>query len=934
MSNGLKEIIIKGAKTHNLKNIDLIIPKEKLCVITGLSGSGKSSLAFDTIYAEGQRRYVESLSSYARQFLDISDKPDVEHIEGLAPAISIEQKSTSRNPRSTVGTITEIHDYLRVLYARIGIPQCPEHKLSLKASTISEMVESILQLGANTKIMILAPIVRRRKGEFKVLLENLAREGFSRARIDGDTFLLSEPPTLELHKTHSIEIIVDRLIVKLDDANFVSRLVSSLETTLKRADGLALISSPSNDFDDILFSQNYSCPECGFSISELEPRNFSFNNPQGACPKCLGLGFSSNFYPEYFISNENLSIAEGAIKFFTPNSAKRYNILVKLAQALNFNLNTPYTDLTTDIKNTIFYGSDKLNITYKRLLSQKEYTFNGIINYMVKHLSDFPKYIREDIEEKAYNTECKECNGERIALAYRNVFINNKSLPALCKMSILELLNFFENIKLSNHEMQIAERLIKEIKFRLQFLVNVGLDYLNLERSANTLSGGESQRIRLASQIGTGLTGVLYVLDEPSIGLHQRDNEKLLQSLIHLKNLGNSVIVVEHDEDTMRQADHIIDIGPGAGVHGGEVVAQGTLENIINEPRSITGQYLSGKRKILIPKRKKVTKKIISIFNAQEHNLQGIDVHIPIGLFTCVTGVSGSGKSTLINDTLYAYTQSEGINHYGKCDKITGLEQIERVINIDQSPIGRTPRSNPATYVDIFTEIREIFALTKEARAKGFTTQRFSFNLHGGRCDKCSGDGVIRVEMNFLPDVYVLCDECHGQRYNQETLKITYKEKTISDVLNMTVDEALLFFDPYPSLKRKLQILNDVGLGYIKLGQNSTTLSGGEAQRIKLAKELSKTNTGKNLYILDEPTTGLHFQDIEMLLKVLIKLRDCGNTIIVIEHNLDIIKSADYIIDLGPEGGSKGGNIIACGTPKDIVAEKRSYTGQFLQKIL
>lgn len=930
-----KEIIIKGAKTHNLKNISLRIPKESFCVITGLSGSGKSSLAFDTIYAEGQRRYVESLSSYARQFLDITDKPDVELIEGLAPAISIEQKSTSRNPRSTVGTITEIHDYLRVLYARIGVPECPEHHISLKASTIKEMVSSVLELPVNTKFMILSPVVRKRKGEFKVLLANLAREGFLRARIDGDTYLLAEPPELELHKNHTIDLIIDRLIVKKDDENFITRLTSSIETALKYSNGLAEVASINGEFADLLFSQNYSCPECGFSISELEPRNFSFNNPQGACPKCSGLGYYTTYQPSNFIFDENLSLEEGALKFFTPSSASRYQIITQLADKLHFSLTTPYKELEESVKNALFYGSKDADISYKKPYGFKEYKFNGIIDYITLNLTDLPIYIREDLNEHALQNTCEECNGERLALAYRHVFINHKSLPALCEMSIQELADFFNNIKLSSLEEQIASRLIKEIKLRLTFLLNVGLNYLTLSRSANTLSGGETQRIRLASQIGSGLTGVLYVLDEPSIGLHQRDNERLLNSLIRLKELGNSVIVVEHDEDTIRRADYIVDIGPGAGVHGGEVVASGTLEDIIKEPRSYTGQYLTGKLNIAIPKRKKINKKnVITIKDARAHNLKNITVNIPVGLFTCITGVSGSGKSTLINNTLYEYATNVRSSVHTKCSEIIGLDKFEHIINIDQSPIGRTPRSNPATYVNLFTEIREIFAQTKEARARGFTKRRFSFNIAGGRCDKCEGDGVICVAMNFLPDVYVTCDECHGKRYNQETLKVTYKDKTIADVLNMTVSEALDFFEAYPPLKRKLQTLKEVGLGYITLGQSATTLSGGEAQRIKLAKELSRVNTGKNLYILDEPTTGLHFHDVAMLLKVLLKLRESGNTVIVIEHNLDIIKSADYIIDLGPEGGSGGGNVVAFGTPEEICKVKESYTGQFLTPIL
>ena len=932
-----KEIVIKGAKTHNLKNINLNIPKNSFCVITGLSGSGKSSLAFDTIYAEGQRRYVESLSSYARQFLEITDKPDVELIEGLSPAISIEQKSSSHNPRSTVGTITEIYDYLRVLYARIGEAKCPTHHLPLKASTIKEMTDSILALNEGEKIVILSPVIRNRKGEYKQLLANLARDGFMRARIDGDIYLLSEPPELDLHKKHSIEIVIDRLIIKKDES-FKSRLVSSLETTLKYSNGLAIISSINKAFEDMLFSQNYACPECGFAITELEPRNYSFNNPQGACEKCSGLGFFSEFIPESFIADEELSLRDGAIKFWSESSHSRFALLEKLAFEMKFSLDTPYKVLSKEIKEAIFYGPKDITITYSHFYTHRKDTFTGILDYMRKNINDLPKYLKEDFSEKMIHKECDCCHGKRLKEAYVNVFINDKSLPDLGNESIEDNLNFFKNLKLTKIQNQIAHRLIKEITSRLNFLVSVGLNYLNLNRSADTLSGGESQRIRLASQIGSGLTGVLYVLDEPSIGLHQKDNERLLNSLINLRDLGNTVIVVEHDEDTIRKADYIVDIGPFAGTKGGEVVAAGSLEDIINEPRSITGQYLSGKESIKIPERKSSSDKFIEIKNATGHNLKNINVKIPVGLFTVITGVSGSGKSTLINDTLFPYAQYKlnGAKSLTKilCDEILGLEYFDKVIDIDQSPIGRTPRSNPATYVDFFTPIREIFAQTRDARAKGFNKNRFSFNLASGRCPKCSGDGLIRVEMNFLPDVYVLCDECNGARYNQETLKITYKNKTISDVLNMTIDEALEFFEAYPNIKRKLSTLQDVGLGYLTLGQSATTLSGGEAQRIKLAKELSRVSTGKTLYILDEPTTGLHFKDVDMLLKVLMKLRDAGNSIIVIEHNLDVIKSADYIIDLGPDGGKNGGQIIATGTPEEIAKCKASYTGQFLKQIL
>ncbi len=936
-----QELIIKGAKTHNLKNINVTIPKNSLCVITGLSGSGKSSLAFDTIYAEGQRKYVESLSAYARQFLQLMDKPDVELIEGLSPAISIEQKSTSHNPRSTVGTITEIHDYLRVLYARIGEARCPQHNTVLKASTIKQMQDEILQLPADSKIMILAPVVRNRKGEYRLLLENMARSGYVRARIDGEVCDLSDPPTLDLHKKHNIEIIIDRLKVRYDDT-FTQRIADSLETALKLADGLACVASMDNAFPTIQFSQNYACPECGYAISEIEPRNFSFNNPAGACPTCSGLGILQSFLPESFITDPKLSLREGAIKYWSPTAKARFAILTSLAETLNFSLDTPYQDLPSQIQHLLFYGYEQEIEVHQELDKgghiQKTIQFTGILASFQKTMKEGFNTQKDELAKYLTSTTCPDCQGDRIRHEYRHVFINNVNLPDLGKQTIRQNLEFFQNLKLTTQEKQIADRLLKEIVARLQFLVNVGLDYLNLNRSAETLSGGESQRIRLASQIGSGLTGVMYVLDEPSIGLHQRDNAKLLESLTNLRNLGNTVIVVEHDEDTIRKADFIVDVGPKAGKYGGEIVAAGTLDTIIANPNSLTGQYLAKQRFIAIPQRKPLGKNFLTLTGATGNNLKDVTLQIPCGLFTCVTGVSGSGKSTLINDTLYAIAQRT-LNGARTIipmpyKNITGLEYFDKVVNIDQTPIGRTPRSNPATYVDFFTAIRELFASTHEARARGYTPGRFSFNIKGGRCEACQGDGVIRVEMNFLPDVYVMCEECKGQRFNKETLDITYKGKTITDVLNMSVDEALEFFDAHPMIKRKLATLQAVGLSYITLGQAATTLSGGEAQRIKLAKELSRTSTGRTLYILDEPTTGLHFYDVEMLLKVLFSLRDAGNTIIVIEHNLDVIKCADHIIDLGPEGGNGGGQIIAQGTPEAIAKVPHSYTGQFLAKML
>ena len=936
------EIIIKGAKTHNLKNISLRIPKNRFCVITGLSGSGKSSLAFDTLYAEGQRKYVESLSSYARQFLQLMDKPDVEMIEGLSPAISIEQKSTSHNPRSTVGTITEVYDYLRLLFARIGEARCPEHGYVLKAQTVKQMIDSCLALPEDSKIMILSPVVRNRKGEYKVLLDNLARDGYIRVRIDNDTYDLSDPPTLDLQKKHTIEVVVDRLKIKTDESSRI-RISDSLERALKLSDGLASVVSMTDDFPPLEFSSKYSCPECGYSVSEIEPRNFSFNNPAGACPCCLGLGIQEVFTPEAFIVDDKASIRDGAIKGWSASSTFNFATMDALSKQYGFSLDIPLNKLSSKILNIIFYGTgnDEIEVVQKfrngsEFKSSK--SFEGIVPQMTRKYQTARDYEKDEYTRFLTSVPCPECNGARLKKAYRHVFVNNINLPDLCNLTIAESLEFFNNLTLNPQQEQIASKVLKEIRERLSFLVNVGLSYLTLSRSAETLSGGEAQRIRLASQIGSGLTGVMYVLDEPSIGLHQRDNTKLLESLYHLRDLGNTVIVVEHDDDTIRRADHIIDIGPGAGEHGGFVVAEGTVEDIIKSKDSVTGKYLSGKCSIAIPKRKKSDKQYLVVKNATGHNLKGVDLKIPKGLFTCITGVSGSGKSTLINDTLYAIAQRRlngAVNiKPAPYKSIDGLELFDKVINVDQTPIGRTPRSNCATYVDFFTTIRELFAQTQEARARGYTSGRFSFNIKGGRCEACQGDGIIKVEMNFLPDVYVTCDECNGKRYNKETLDITYKGKNISDILNMTVDEALEFFEAIPPLRKKLQTLADVGLAYIRLGQPATTLSGGEAQRIKLAKELSRKDTGRTLYILDEPTTGLHFQDVNMLLQVLFKLREQGNTIVVIEHNLDVIKSADHIIDLGPEGGEGGGQIIAEGTPEQVARIKESYTGQFLAKIL
>lgn len=937
-------IDIRGARTHNLKNINLTIPRDKLIVITGLSGSGKSSLAFDTLYAEGQRRYVESLSAYARQFLSLMEKPDVDSIEGLSPAISIEQKSTSHNPRSTVGTITEIYDYLRLLFARVGEPRCPDHDVPLTAQTISQMVDKVLSLPEESKMMLLAPVVKNRKGEHVKLLDSLAAQGYIRARIDGEICDLSDPPELALQKKHTIEVVVDRFKVRSDLA---TRLAESFETALELSGGTAVVA----DMDDpkaeeLVFSANFACPHCGYSVPELEPRLFSFNNPAGACPTCDGLGVQQFFDESRVVQNESISLAGGAVKGWDRRNFYYYQMLTSLAKHYKFDIETPYEDLPQKIKDIVMHGSGKEEIEFQYMNDRgdvviRKHPFEGILNNMARRYKETESMsVREELAKNISNRPCADCGGSRLRPEARNVYIGSINLPQISEKSIGESLEFFQGLTLTGQKAQIAEKILKEIRERLEFLVNVGLNYLSLSRSAETLSGGEAQRIRLASQIGAGLVGVMYVLDEPSIGLHQRDNERLLNTLIHLRNLGNTVIVVEHDEDAIREADHIIDIGPGAGVHGGQVIAQGTAKEIMANPNSITGKFLSGEEKIEIPKKRTALdkSKLLKLKGATGNNLKGVNLEIPVGLFTCITGVSGSGKSTLINDTLFPLAQN-ALNRAEKTDfapykSIEGLEYFDKVIDINQSPIGRTPRSNPATYTGLFTPIRELFAGVPEARARGYNPGRFSFNVRGGRCEACQGDGVLKVEMHFLPDVYVPCDQCKGKRYNRETLEIRYKGKTIHQVLDMTVEEAREFFDAIPMIARKLQTLMDVGLSYIRLGQSSTTLSGGEAQRVKLATELSKRDTGKTLYILDEPTTGLHFADIKQLLEVLHRLRDQGNTIVVIEHNLDVIKTADWIVDLGPEGGSGGGQIIATGTPEEVSKVKGSHTARFLKDIL
>ena len=943
----MDKISIRGARTHNLRNLSLTIPRNKLVVITGRSGSGKSSLAFDTLYAEGQRRYVESLSSYARQFLSLMDKPDVDSIEGLSPAISIEQKAASHNPRSTVGTVTEIHDYLRLMWARIGLAKCPEHGTVLKAQTVSQMVDAVLQKPEGSKIMILSPIVRGRKGEYKQLFSDLVKDGFIRARIDGEICDLSDPPDLALREKHNIDLIVDRIKVRQD---LKQRLADSFETALKYSEGLA-VACPMDEHkkeDEILFSSHYSCPICGYSIPELEPRDFSFNNPHGSCPKCEGLGVMMILDEDKIVPDKNKSVFEGAISGWDRQNPFFFRQLEAVASYFDIDLRKPYKALTDKERKYLLYGTGKtaipMEIVYsggKKSRSSVE-PFEGVIPNFERRLHETEsEYVRYYISKLMRPLPCPECHGTRLKKEYCNVFVNGKSLPEINDYSIKECYDFFDNLKLSEQETSIATRILKEIKNRLGFLINVGLGYLTLSRSAETLSGGESQRIRLASQIGAGLTGVMYVLDEPSIGLHQRDNSKLLMTLKNLRNIGNTVIVVEHDEDTMRVADHIIDIGPGAGINGGKVVAEGTVEDIENTKDSLTGDYLAGRKKIEIPKKrvKAQKSKMLTLKGCRGNNLKNVTASFPVGCFVVVTGVSGSGKSTLVNDTLVRVAERElnGVtanDDPAPYDSVSGLEHFDKIICIDQSPIGRTPRSNPATYVGLFSDIRDLFAKTPEARARGYTSGRFSFNVKGGRCEACQGDGTIRVSMNFLPDVYVKCEQCDGKRYNRETLEVLYKGKTISDVLDMNVEQALEFFEAVPSIANKLKTLMQVGLSYITLGQAATTFSGGEAQRIKLSKELSKRATGKTLYVLDEPTTGLHFEDVKLLLEVLLKLRDQGNTVVVIEHNLDVIKTADYLIDLGPEGGSGGGEIIACGTPEEISKCEKSFTGHFLKPIL
>ena len=941
----MDKIVVRGARTHNLKNINITIPRDKLVVITGLSGSGKSSLAFDTLYAEGQRRYVESLSTYARQFLSMMEKPDIDHIEGLSPAISIEQKSTSHNPRSTVGTITEIYDYLRLLFARVGEPHCPDHNIKLEAQTVSQMVDKVMALPEGTRIMVLAPIIRERKGEHIHVFNELRTSGFIRARVDGLVCEIEYPPELEKNKKHSVDVVIDRLKIK---PGLEQRLAESFETAIQLADGLAMVSLGDDEekSKDLVFSALFACPKCGHSISELEPRLFSFNNPAGACSGCDGLGLKQFFDESRIITDENLALSEGAIRGWDRRSVYYFGMLTSLASHFKFAIDTPFNKLSKKHRNLILRGSGKEIIAFHYVNDRgdtftRSYPFEGILPNMERRFRETESnMVREELAKYLSSQPCPDCNGTRLRRDARHVLIKGQDLPAITGMTVAQSAEYFEKLKLSGTRAKIAEKILKELQDRLKFLVDVGLNYLTLNRSADTLSGGEAQRIRLASQIGAGLVGVMYILDEPSIGLHQRDNNRLLQTLFHLRDLGNTVIVVEHDEGAIRSADHIIDIGPGAGVHGGEIVAEGSIADITKSKKSLTGQYLSGKVEIETPtKRRKFNeKKILQLKGATGNNLQNISVKIPIGLFTCVTGVSGSGKSTLINNTLYPITATNlnGATTLNPApfEDIEGLELLDKVVDIDQSPIGRTPRSNPATYTGIFTPIREIFAGTQEARTRGYKPGRFSFNVKGGRCEACQGDGVIKVEMHFLPDVYVSCDVCRSKRYNRETLEVKYKGKNISEVLDMTIEDAREFFDPIPVIARKLQTLKEVGLSYICLGQAATTLSGGEAQRVKLSRELSKRDTGKTLYILDEPTTGLHFQDIKQLLSVLHHLRDQGNTIVVIEHNMDVIKTADWIVDLGPEGGSGGGKVIAEGTPETVAKTKGSYTGQYIKRIL
>ena len=936
-------ISIHGAKTHNLKNISLDIPRDKLVIVTGLSGSGKSSLAFDTLYAEGQRRYVESLSAYARQFLSLMEKPDIEHIEGLSPAISIEQKSTSHNPRSTVGTITEIYDYLRLLFARVGEPHCPTHGIKLQSQSISQMVDQVMGLSEDTRVNLLAPIIRERKGEHLHLFKQLASQGFVRARIDGIITDLDTTPDLDKNKKHTIEIVIDRFRIRPD---LMTRLADSFETAVQVADGIAAISFPDDKTEDLLFSSRFACPQCGHSIQELEPRFFSFNNPAGACQGCDGLGLREYFDQDSVVQDRELSLAEGAIHGWDRRNIYYFQMLGSISEHYGFNLATPFKELSNKHQDIVLRGSGTEEIQFHYVNDRgDEYTrghaFEGIIPNMERRYRETDsQMVRESLSRFLSTQNCPECHGARLNADARSVTINKKSLTDITSQSVNDAFDYLSDLELKGQRAQIAEKILKEVQARLGFLIDVGLDYLTLSRSADTLSGGEAQRIRLASQIGAGLVGVMYILDEPSIGLHQRDNQRLLGTLTRLRDLGNTVIIVEHDEEAIRHADFLIDIGPGAGVHGGEVVASGTLDDILKEERSITGQFLSGKRKIEVPKERHIYNPdaVLTLRSASGNNLKDVDLNIPIGLMTCVTGVSGSGKSTLINQTLYPIAAKElnGATNpqVAPYDEIIGMDQLDKVVDIDQSPIGRTPRSNPATYTQIFTPIRELFAATQEARSRGYKPGRFSFNVKGGRCEACQGDGLIKVEMHFLPDVYVTCDECKAKRYNRETLEVLYKGKNIHQVLELTVEDAHTFLGAVPMIERRLQTLLDVGLGYIKLGQSATTLSGGEAQRVKLARELSKRDTGKTLYILDEPTTGLHFHDIEQLLEVIHRLRDHGNTIVVIEHNLDVIKTADWIVDLGPEGGSGGGEIIATGTPEEIARMEHSFTGQFLKRSL
>ena len=938
----MDNIFIKGARTHNLKNVSLEIPRNKIVVITGLSGSGKSSLAFDTLYAEGQRRYVESLSTYARRFLSMMEKPDVDQIEGLSPAISIEQKATSHNPRSTVGTVTEIYDYLRLLFSRIGTPVCPDHNEKLKAKTVSEICDEILQLKENSKIMIMAPVIRGKKGEHLAVYEDLRKSGYVRVKVNGVVYPIEEFPNLEKNKKHDISAVIDRLVIKSDD-EIRSRISESIETSLILSDGLVEVENIDSKSLN-LYSSNFACSQCGYAIPELEPRMFSFNNPYGACNKCDGLGVVQFFNEKRLIQDDEVSIANGAIKGWTRRNRFYYYQLRCLSNHFDFSLTTKWKDYTQEIKDIILWGTkEKIDFSHRfrsgsRII--RKHKFEGVIPSTERRFKETDsEYIRNELSKLMSETKCDECDGSRLNTYSRNVFINGTQIHNITSMRINDALNFIKEMKLKGAKKEIAAKILKEIKDRLTFLEDVGLSYLTLDRSAETLSGGEAQRIRLASQIGSGLVGVTYVLDEPSIGLHQRDNTKLIKTLENLKKLGNTVIVVEHDEEAIRSADHIIDIGPGAGKHGGEICAQGDIDAILKNKNSITAQYLSGKRKITIPnKRTDFGKDKIKIIKASENNLKGITVNIPIGLFTCITGVSGSGKSSLINQTLLPISSfmlnKSKLSKEIKCEKIEGLDNLDKVISIDQSPIGRTPRSNPATYTGLFSHIRDLLSQTVEARSRGYKPGRFSFNVKGGRCEACQGDGMIKVEMHFLADVYVKCDICNGKRYNEQTLEVKYKEKNINDILNMTVEDALDFFDAHPSIKNKLMTLYDVGLGYITLGQSALTLSGGEAQRIKLAKELSKRSTGKTLFVLDEPTTGLHFADIELLLKVLNRLKEQGNTVVVIEHNLDVIKTADWIVDLGPEGGSDGGEIVAEGTPEAVAKIKKSFTGKFLKETL